>query len=441
MGFLSGLFGKRESIAVELNEVREFVEKERAKTDVLERAVPEIFAEIKHSIKEIRALLDEVEKLPIKSENERFEKAVETSRKQAVKRLRALLQKIEPPFDASAQQIADYCYESKLSLQKEIFASGKSIAYTSALLAEHMRAIGKNFKSIDESLEKLRLVINANPIVFSTMIEKLLSDIEKKKADLETLEQKLSELEGSLKSVEEKKAKAKEKLDKLKSSKQARMLEELERKEKELAEKRALLRERLQLEIADIKKALQRLKKANDRGVYLLKERELKTISLLFEEPLSLIKIDPKGEHIKALLNELENAIKQNAVTLKERGLVKTQNAILKLAKKDFFNEFFWPLNELEGETLKIQKELRKNTIIKAIQQAEQELKHSERELSEVKKEISESEQKKSKLKEELAVLIKNLQEVLSSTLKKDIKIVVNAEKKSMKNGASSESS
>ncbi|MCD6247599.1 MAG: hypothetical protein J7J87_04190 [Candidatus Diapherotrites archaeon] len=441
MGFLSGLFGKRESIAVELNEVREFVEKERAKTDVLERAVPEIFAEIKHSIKEIRALLDEVEKLPIKSENERFEKAVETSRKQAVKRLRALLQKIEPPFDASAQQIADYCYESKLSLQKEIFASGKSIAYTSALLAEHMRAIGKNFKSIDESLEKLRLVINANPIVFSTMIEKLLSDIEKKKADLETLEQKLSELEGSLKSVEEKKAKAKEKLDKLKSSKQARMLEELERKEKELAEKRALLRERLQLEIADIKKALQRLKKANDRGVYLLKERELKTISLLFEEPLSLIKIDPKGEHIKALLNELENAIKQNAVTLKERGLVKTQNAILKLAKKDFFNEFFWPLNELEGETLKIQKELRKNTIIKAIQQAEQELKHSERELSEVKKEISESEQKKSKLKEELAVLIKNLQEVLSSTLKKDIKIVVNAEKKSMKNGTSSESS
>jgi len=441
MGFLSGLFGKRESIAVELNEVREFVEKERAKTDVLERAVPEIFAEIKHSIKEIRALLDEVEKLPIKSENERFEKAVETSRKQAVKRLRALLQKIEPPFDASAQQIADYCYESKLSLQKEIFASGKSIAYTSALLAEHMRAIGKNFKSIDESLEKLRLVINANPIVFSTMIEKLLSDIEKKKADLETLEQKLSELEGSLKSVEEKKAKAKEKLDKLKSSKQARMLEELERKEKELAEKRALLRERLQLEIADIKKALQRLKKANDRGVYLLKERELKTISLLFEEPLSLIKIDPKGEHIKALLNELENAIKQNAVTLKERGLVKTQNAILKLAKKDFFNEFFWPLNELEGETLKIQKELRKNTIIKAIQQAEQELKHSERELSEVKKEISESEQKKSKLKEELAVLIKNLQEVLSSTLKKDIEIIANAEKKSMKNGASSESS
>ncbi len=441
MGFLSRLFGKRESIAVELNKAREFVEKERAKTDVLERAVPEIFAEIKHSIKEIRTLLNEVEKLPIESENERFGKAVETSRMQAVKRLRALLQKIEPPFDASAQQIADYCYESKLSLQKEIFASGKSIAYTSALLAEHMRAVGKNFQSIDESLEKLRQVINANPIVFSTMIEKLLRDVEKKKAALETLEQKLSELEGSLKSAEEKKLNMKERLDKLKSSKQARMLEELKRKEKELAEKRALLRERFHSEIADVKKALQRLKNANDRRVYLLKERELKTISLLFEEPISLIKIDPKGELIKSLLDELKNAIKQKAITLKERDLVKTQNAILKLAQKDFFNEFFWPLNELEAEMLKIQKELRKNTIMKAIQQAEQELKRLERELSEVKEEISEGGQKKSKLKEELIVLIKNLQDVLSSTLKKDIKIVVNAKKKSVKNGASSESS
>ena len=441
MGFLAKLFGKRESIAVELNKAREFVKKERAKTNVLERAVPEIFAEIKHSIKEIRTLLDEVEKLPIESENERFEKAVETSRKQAVKRLRGLLQKIEPPFDASAQQIADYCYESKLSLQKEIFASGKSIAYTSALLGEHMRAIGKNFKSIDESLEKLRRVINANPIVFSTMIEKLLSEIEKKKAALVKLEEKLSELEGLLKSAEKKKTKAEEKLDKLKSSKQARMLEELRRKENELAEKRALLRDRFYSTLADVRKALQRLKNANDRGVYLLKERELQTIALLFEEPLSLIKIDPKGERIKVLLNELRNAIEQKAVTLKERDMVKTQNAILKLAQKDFFNEFFWPLNELEAEMLKIQKELRKNTIVKAIQQAEQELKRSERELSEVKKEISEGKQKKSKLKEELAVLIKNLQEVLSSTLKKNIEIVANAEKKSMKNGASSESS
>lgn len=441
MGFLNKLFGRQKSVEVELGELRAFVEKERAKTNVLERAVPEIFAEIKHSIKEIKALLSEVEKLPVESENRRLEKAVETSKAQAVKRLQALLQKIEPPFNANPQQIADYCYKSKLSLQKDMFASGKSIAYTSALLAEHMRAIGKNFQSIDESLERLRVIINENPIVFSTMMEKLLNDIDERKAMLKKLEQKISESNSSVENIEKSKVKAEEKLKKLKSSEQAKKLEELKRSQEALAERRALLRERLYSLIVDVKKALQRLENANNRKAYLLKERELQTIALLFEEPLSLIKIDPKGERIKALIKELENAIKQNAVTLKERDMPKVQNAISNILKKDFFNEFFWPLNELESETLKIQKEIRKSSIVKKILQAEQETKRIARDLEELKKELMEKKREKSKAEEEMQTLIKNLQELLSSALKKDIRIVISSKKKQIKNGASSESS
>ena len=48
MGLLAKLFGKRESITLELSKVREFVESERAKSTALQREVPEIFAEIKH---------------------------------------------------------------------------------------------------------------------------------------------------------------------------------------------------------------------------------------------------------------------------------------------------------------------------------------------------------------------------------------------------------
>ena len=65
--FFAKIFGNRqEKLTLKLSEINKFIEEERKKSKALSREVPAIFAEIKHSIKEIKALLAEVEKIPIK---------------------------------------------------------------------------------------------------------------------------------------------------------------------------------------------------------------------------------------------------------------------------------------------------------------------------------------------------------------------------------------
>lgn len=422
--FFAKIFGNRqEKLTLKLSEINKFIEEERKKSKALSREVPAIFAEIKHSIKEIKALLAEVERLPIESANERFRKAVETSRGQAVKRLQALLQKLEPPFDASAEQIADYCYASILALQAEIAASRKSIAYTSAMLRDLMLAIGKEFESIANSLEKLRLTINANPIVFSSELEKLLREIEKEDAFLKSVEKHADELREKLASTAKEKERLQEELKALENSEEAKELSKLMERLKELEKKASELNEKLFAEFAPMKKALSKLIKANERGTYFVPERELESAKAILSGSLHMLKKDPKGERIKALINELESAIKEQAIKLKERDLSKVVEYCKILKEKDFFSEFFWPMNEIEAEKQRINKELSKNKVAEKIQNVSQEVKRLERKINELKESLASAEQKKGLAEKRRKELIAKLEALLSKILKKRVEI------------------
>jgi DNA repair exonuclease SbcCD ATPase subunit len=432
MGLLARLFGRRESITLELNKVREFIESERAKSTALSREVPEIFAEIKHCIREIRTLMNELEKEELAIENERFRKAALTSKEGFVKRVSLLLQKLEPPFDANAQGVANYCYESKVLLQKEVFASRKNIAYASTALPETMRTIGKLLQSIDDSLEKLNRVINAQPIVFSSMIEKLLEELEEKKRYVEEIQKNIEASESERKVLEKKHSEEKAKLAMLQGSPEAKKLAELESLEIELAEKREKLREQALANFATLRRPLKKLKNAYERMLYSMNAELYQSLEKLISEPELLLKADPKGVSIKAVLNELKKAINKGTITLKEREKKQSIATIEKLLSMDFFSELFWPLNEIEAEINKIQKEIKALDISERIRKLKLEVTRLERELREKEQGIERYTKELETAKHELEVATKSLVQLLSKALNKDVKIVTETERKGM---------
>ncbi|MCD6478860.1 MAG: hypothetical protein J7L44_03150 [Candidatus Diapherotrites archaeon] len=430
MGLLAKLFGKRESITLELSKVREFVESERAKSTALQREVPEIFAEIKHCIREIGALIDELGKEELAIENERFRKAALTGKEGFIRRVSLLLQKIEPPFDADAQSIADYCYESKVLLEREIFASRKNIAYASTALPETMRTIGKLLQSIDDSLERLRQVINAQPIVFSSMIEKLLSELEENMHYVEEIQRKVEACRTERKMLEKRHGEEKAKLEMLQSSAEAKRLAELERKEIELSEKKERLREQALTSFAPLRRPLKKLKNAYDRSLYSMDSELYKSLEKLISEPWLLLKADPKGASIKAVLKELKKAVAEGTIALKEREKKRSIATIEKLLQLDFFSELFWPLNEIEVEINRIEKEIKAMDINERIRKLKLEVSGLERGLVEKKQEMERYTKELEKARRRVEIGAGSLAQLLSKALNKDVKIVTETERK-----------
>jgi len=428
MGIFEKLFGwlfkkRPKHISLSIADVGKFVEKERSKSKVLKTEVPKIFAEIRLHIDEIKLLLKELEEKDIDVENERFKKVAQSSKKNFSKRISQLIQKLEPPQAINAKSLRNYCFLALDEIEQGVFASRKNIAYATTAMPESMRSIGKNLEAISKLLENLSMLIDENKVVFSEEIENALNELQSTNEKIKSAEERLVALNEKKASAEEMLENARKRLSELSSSEEAKKAQELEMQKELLAKEKEQIMGKAISELSALKRPIKKFEKACKIGAYKLGYEQSSTLEKMALQPELLLKSDPKAKGIKEILAEMKNAIEKNAIEMNEKEKKQTLAQIDALLAKDFFNEIFWPINELDAKINRIEKELKSIEVSKKLHEAKLEVSRFERELKDASLEHKRCSEEIEDLRKELSALAKKLSMMLSEALSKEVVI------------------
>ena len=362
MGFFGRLRrgrAKGEPLLIELRlgEVSGFVEKKAGeKKYILEKDVPARFSEIKHTIRETKGLLKDLEKTEISDAgNKRFRKAARTAKKDSIKKIDSVLHKIQPPFTEDAERIRSYCYESLSLLQQKIRSSSRSITYTSVILKDVMKKIGRKIEALEQSFKSLVETIKSNIILFEKKkLHSLVSGIEEDFREAGRIGSEKGELLKALKAVSAEKRRAEAAIEELLNSDASTELQGLEARRKEILLERLSTKNELVNTVVGIARPIKKLDNLTKRGKYFLEEDSQVVMGLFLKDPEVLFRQDPKGDRFKQLLRELKGAIAAEKLELKSREREKKMGEIEFLLGFDFFSNFFWRENKLEKELKEI---------------------------------------------------------------------------------------
>ncbi|MEM0359857.1 MAG: hypothetical protein QXK06_00790 [Candidatus Diapherotrites archaeon] len=440
MGFLEKLFAslfgskkssksrKASSNQISFEEVNQFLEQKAAeqKATSLDKEIPAKFAEIKHTIRETSELLAELEKEEITEEgNQRFRKAVKTAKGDAIKKIKAVLERIQPPFTDDLEEIRNYSNESLELLDKKIRASSKNIAYTSFLLKDSMREIGKRMDSLETSLKELSEIVKRNDFLFQKKsLEAFIASIKKEKAELSMTEEKITALEKTLEAIEKNKKSVKAALERTMNSGSARELQALESKKKELLLEKTKLREKFLETVLCMERPLKKLANLSEKGLFSLGSDSETTLSLFFRDPALLYKRDTKGESFKRLLKSLKEAIEKGKIELSEKEKAKTLASIEELLERDFFSDFFWKENSLEKALRETEAREKAISVKTEIDTAKKQLESLERNYRETLATLTETRKTAEALNKKIFESMKSLEATLSSLTGKKIEIL-----------------
>ncbi|MBU2100121.1 hypothetical protein KKB11_02725, partial [Candidatus Micrarchaeota archaeon] len=150
MGFLDKLFGGKkqektktvEELKLDFSEVTSFSESFYAKEfDEISKEIFSRFSEVKHLLKELELVLNELEKEKVSQDegHKKLRKIVDTSKKTLIEKMRHLNSKLTPPNSADFIELNSYCDSSLKLLESEINSFGKNIAYTGIILKEQIK--------------------------------------------------------------------------------------------------------------------------------------------------------------------------------------------------------------------------------------------------------------------------------------------------------------
>lgn len=368
MAFLDALFGKKkpEKIELLLEEISGFVEKNTAsKKNDIEKAVASKFSEIRHVLGETEKEISVLKAGQVESSNARLKKIVGTSKQQAISKLSSLLQKIQPPNTLDIDSAKKYSVEAKTILTREIWKSGKSIAYTGISLKESIKQLGVNFKELETRLSELDSLLKNADVIFSGQkaIEQA-SLIEEKKKLIESLKNEILQNGAGLAGEKHDRIDLEKELDKVKHSDEFNNLKSLESDKAELIRKKQGKKTELVSLLASIDKPLKRFSKAVSGGRIILPSQLRDSLLQLEENPLMLLKKDPKGEIVKVLLLELKQAILSGSIELKEKEREKRLLAIDELLAFNFFSKVFWEFNEIDSQLQALEKKIKESGAI-----------------------------------------------------------------------------
>jgi len=386
MGFLNSLFGRKKPkqrlIELKLVELTGFVESSAGeKQAVIDKVVPAKFSEIKHLIKETDGLLNELDRTKIDDKgNKRFKKAAMTAKKDSIRRIKSVLQKIQPPFSSEPGKISDYCTESLSLLREKVKASAKAIAYTSLVLKDLMKEIGSRIDTIEQTLEALSDIVRENRILFEKRkLLNLVSEIDSMTLEQEANEKEIAEKRKALGLITANRKKAGERLRSLLESSAAEEMHELSDKRKNLQEEKFKLRASLIDKVAGLNKGFRKLENLNKTGRFVLSKESTHSLKLFLDDPINLFKQDPKGEKFKQLLEELRESVVSGKLDFKEKEREKKMNEINSLIGFDFFSEFFWKENNYDKKLIEVKEGLEANSVageISVLKRKIQELEH-----------------------------------------------------------------
>jgi hypothetical protein len=362
MGFFGKVFGQKKVekgvLKTTLELLPTLIEEDfssRIKNMELENAKE--IAEIKFLHGKIIALVKEISGIELeRKENERFNKAAATAKKQVEKQLLRLMEKVSPEnVGGDLSEIRKYVGESYSLLLNEVNSFRKSLAYTSVYLKDEMKQLGglvqeflNKLKEVHDKLEK-----ESELFEFENAKERIVL-LQQNKKELIELEKEKASILQKIESEEMELAKGKEKREALAKGNEIKELNQLE------AEKKAMLDEKQQLKIevssmlSTIDRPLQRFKALVDSGRWILDRERRDLLAAFIVNPMLALKKDVNGKQFKEILAEIVKAINDAKIELKDREKEKRLDALQELINFNFFEKIFWRLNEIQKKQIEI---------------------------------------------------------------------------------------
>ncbi|MDO8634525.1 MAG: hypothetical protein Q7K34_04510 [archaeon] len=393
MGLFEWLFGwlfksrktAKKTEVWEIEKTLSYVEEACAvDSESLEKEIFSRLSEVKHLLKTLDSAIGEARKKNVSLSEGNFglRRLVVTSRDGLLNRFSQLSKKLEPPKTTSASEVYNYAVSSKKIVREEVIQSRKNIAYTKALLAGEIKAIGQSLEEIDWVFSAMQESFEKNKVARLEEFRKQFSGLESAMKEREAIEGECKKSLALANDISLKTKRLSIDIAELKNSSFAHELSGLEAKKKVFFDEKGALRQKFLAVLEKVDKPLTRFLKiaSSNDGIVSHEERDL--ANSYFQNVLVASKRDPKGEQLKKILSRVLAMVEGGAISMKEKEKEKRIQALREVMEYDFFSEIFWKLNSLESEIMAIDKKISEFPLNKKIFDAEHELASAQRELS-----------------------------------------------------------
>ncbi|MFA5125687.1 MAG: hypothetical protein WC462_01660 [archaeon] len=423
---VKGLFKKEHAvIRIRIEDVPLLIEKEFIlKKRELENFSGKKISEVKYLHSKSTNLLKVISGKELQGkENERFNKAALTSKKQLETQLKRLIEKLDPKDKGKTlDEARQYSGESYSILTGEIIAFRKNIIYTSFYFKEEMKELGETLQEILNIFNEMNKTFSKEKELFE--FEKIKEKVGlaiKKKKDYLVLENQEKELINKLTEKEKRILEQKERVLQKKTGKEMVEIKHLEEEITNLMNKKQEVKTEISALLLNIDRPLQRFKQLVDSGRWKISREEKEMLEQFLVNPIIALKKDPKAELFKKVLVEIKKAIEDNMVELKDKEREKRLEALQEIINFDFFGKVFWKMNEIQKKQTEINKELEKNVAKKDLEKEEIKLKEFEHELDKAKEEIEGIQKSKSIIKIEIEKDFSKIKEFTEKCLGKTV--------------------
>lgn len=366
---------------------------------------------VKEKIKEVESLKSEiVENLKVLEKVDISQSKVEDKVKSIVKgnlpaytnAINLFLKRVIPPEGVNHISLEVFCdsFETEFkSLNKRTFRNFQIIR----------ELVGKELEDVAKGVKKLEMLVGevkkdsgkvkklAKIKEKVDFIEHSLDNKEKNRSRREELEKEKEELMNSCE-------KTKKDLEKEKSGKKAKDLEDLKSEEKKVCDHLKDLDNKLLTLFSPLQKAL---KKYNNLCF-------IKKVDSYIEDPVKTLLKDSNLEILK-FLADIKKMVEEGKINLKDDKKKKTLESLESL-DESFLKKFIEDNSLLKGKIASVKDEIKKNSILKEIEDLEKEFNVNSFKVENIKREIEKI--KDVDIKSEIEKLEKKLNEVFGYKIK-----------------------
>ena len=372
MGFFNNVFGKKnetEEIITNFDLLPTLIQKNfEAETRDLELESAKIISELKYLHEKGKSILIDIQKKELdEKENNRFNKAALTSKKQIENQLAKALEKINPEKAGSEiDEIRAYSNESYFLIINEINSFRKNIAYTSVYLKDEMKLLGQTLQEIINKLTQLNKNFSDKKYIFEfEKIKKRLEKICEEKSEIKKIDELIKKKQAEIETKNIELKKIEQQIFELNKSPEIIELNKIEEERAKIAGEKQQLKTEVSSMLSTIDKPLQRFNALVKNKRWLLSNEKELLLDGFINNPLIALKKDVNGKIFKEILIEIKKAIDDEKIDLKEKEREKRIDALQELIAFDFFEKVFWKLNEIQKRQNEIEAIIKNNTYTK----------------------------------------------------------------------------
>ncbi len=424
MSFLDKIFGKKEAIKpkkeeliIELNNSVSFAEEFYLKEfNEISKEIFSKLAEIKHLIRELDLILNDLEKEKIEEDkgNPKLRRIVLTSKKTLISKMNPLISKLTPVSSNDFIELNTYCINSLKLLESEINSFGRNIAYTGIVLKDSVKKLGEKINELNSVFTELKKLFDSKKqILLLSEIKEEFTELKKKNELNSASVLSETEIKKRNNDLNKKITELQERLDSLKLSPEAAELKSFFEEKSVLIHKKQETKTKLIQLLFPIEKSMKVLSKLSESKNFLLKPEEKSLLEAYLSNPFLALKKDNNALILKKIFSYIQELISEGKISLKEKEKIKKTAVLNELTEYNFdlmFNEF----SETEKSLNEIERKISLSEISGKISSLEEEIISLNNSKQNSEKELARQQNNSKKISDEILSLTDSLKEKLS---------------------------